>query len=80
MRIIFLLSILAAFFGERAQAQVSPKPMLRSGPLLQPQQARTGPASDTAGWRFITRPICEAVDNKSGEVRFRIMLDKEGVI
>ena len=37
-------------------------------------------ALDTTGWRFITRPVVDAVDDKSGEVRFKIVVDREGVI
>ena len=37
-------------------------------------------ALDTTGWRFITRPVVDAVDDKSGEVRFKIVVDRDGVI
>ncbi|WP_216725997.1 hypothetical protein [Hymenobacter siberiensis] len=80
MRVIFLLNFLAVFPFGSALAQASPKPELGSAQSFHLRPARTGIALDTTGWRFITRPVVDAVDDNSGEVRFKIVIDSEGVI
>ncbi|WP_460619714.1 energy transducer TonB [Hymenobacter ruber] len=80
MRVFFLLNVLAVFSLGNAPAQTLPKPELSAAPLFRPNQVRTGTPLDTTGWRFTVRPVAEAVDDKSGEVRFKIVINKEGTI
>ncbi|GAA4022370.1 hypothetical protein GCM10022409_02620 [Hymenobacter glaciei] len=61
-------------------AQTHLKPELQLAPTYQQKPIRIGPALDTTGWKFTSRPVVEAIDDKSGEIRFKILIDKEGVI
>lgn len=80
MRLLWSLSSLG-FLVSSAHAQSSPAQReLASPPVFstaRPGQ-RQGTMLDSTGWRFAAPPRVNAIDDKSGTVRFRIVVGENG--
>jgi len=88
MRLLFFLVVGASVSLQQAQAQSAPatgaKRELQSTParpaLGWPRQTLLDSANQAVGWQFTTLPLVEAIDDKSGTVRFKIVVDAQGAI